>query len=157
MGQLHNSFIIAAGSGGLWIIDQHVAHERILFEQVLAQQAAGRVEVQSLLVPIIIQLTPQQQIEYARLADELAASGFETEPFGNRTIAVKAAPAAIQPGDLERAIFEILEIAEQELRTVSISDIRRELQPVSPAAPRSKSIRHRPAQNGVDATGARCD
>lgn len=125
MGQLHNSFIIAAGAGGLWIIDQHVAHERILFEQVLQQQAAGQVEVQSLLMPIIIQLTPEQQIEYARLADELAASGFETEPFGNRTIAVKAAPAAIAPGDLERAIFEILEIAEQELRTVSISDIRR--------------------------------
>lgn len=125
MGQLHNSFIIAAGTDGLWIIDQHVAHERILFEQVLAQQAAGQVEVQRLLMPMIIQLTPEQQIEYARLAEELAASGFETEPFGNRTIAVKAAPAAIAPGDLEKALFEILEIADQELRSVSISDVRR--------------------------------
>jgi len=125
LGQLHNSFIIAAGTDGLWIIDQHVAHERILFEQVLKQQAAGHVEVQHLLMPVILQLTPEQQIEYARIADELHNSGFETEPFGNRTIAVKAAPAAVGQGDLERVIFEILEIAENELRSVSVSDLRR--------------------------------
>jgi DNA mismatch repair protein MutL len=125
LGQLHNSFIIAAGTGGLWIIDQHVAHERILFEQVLDQQASGRIEVQQLLMPLIVQLTPDQQIEYARIADELRASGFDTEPFGNRTIAVKAAPASIAPSDLEKVLFEILEIAENELRSVSITDLRR--------------------------------
>jgi DNA mismatch repair protein MutL len=125
LGQLHNSFIIAVGTDGLWIVDQHVAHERILFEQVLAQQAAGRVEVQQLLMPLILQLTPEQQIEYARIADELHNSGFETEPFGNRTIAVKAAPAAVGQGDLERVILEVLEIAENELRSVSVSDLRR--------------------------------
>jgi len=125
LGQIHESFIIAVGRDGLWIIDQHVAHERILFEQVLKQRAAGRVEMQSLLMPMIVQLTPEQQIDYARIADELHASGFETEPFGNRTIAVKAAPAAIGLGDLERVIYEILEIAEQELRKVSLDDLRR--------------------------------
>ncbi len=125
LGQLHNSFIIAAGVDGLWIIDQHVAHERILFEQVLAQQASGRVEVQQLLMPVILQLTQGQQIEYARIEDELRASGFDTEPFGNRTIAIKAAPSAIGMGDLERVVLEILEIAENELRTVSVSDLRR--------------------------------
>jgi DNA mismatch repair protein MutL len=125
LGQIHDSFIIAAGRDGLWIIDQHVAHERILFEKVLKQRAAGRVEQQRLLMPMILQLTQGQQIEYARIADELNATGFETEPFGNRTIAVKAAPAAIGIGDLERVIFEILEIAEQELRKVSIGDLRR--------------------------------
>lgn len=125
LGQLHHSFIIAAGTDGLWIIDQHVAHERILFEQVLKQQAAGRVEVQHLLMPVILQLTPEQQIEYARIAGELHNSGFETEPFGNRTIAVKATPAVVGQGDLERVILEILEIAENELRSVSVSDLRR--------------------------------
>jgi DNA mismatch repair protein MutL len=125
LGQLHNSFIIAAGEDGLWIVDQHVAHERILFEQVLAQQASGRVEIQQLLMPMILELTPDQQIEYARIGDELHASGFDSEPFGNRTIAVKAAPAPVGLGDLERVIFEILEIAEHELRRVSISDLRR--------------------------------
>jgi DNA mismatch repair protein MutL len=76
-------------------------------------------------MPLILQLTPGQQIEYVRIADELNATGFETEPFGNRTIAVKAAPAAIGQADLERVVYEILEIAEQELRKVSIEDLRR--------------------------------
>jgi DNA mismatch repair protein MutL len=125
LGQLHNSFIIAAGLDGLWIVDQHVAHERILFEQVLTQQAAGRVEMQQLLMPMIVQLSAEQQIEYARIADELLASGFDTEPFGNRTIAIKAAPAAIGLGELERVVLEILEIAENELRSVSLADLRR--------------------------------
>jgi len=125
LGQIHDSFIIAAGRDGLWIIDQHVAHERILFERVLKQRAAGTVEVQRLLMPLVLQLTPQQQIEYTRIADELASMGFETEPFGNRTIAVKAAPAAIGPADLEKVLFEVLEIAEGELRRVSLDDIRR--------------------------------
>jgi len=125
LGQIHESFIIAAGRDGLWIIDQHVAHERILFEQVMKQRAAGRVEMQRLLMPLILQLTPEQQIDYARIADELHASGFETEPFGNRTIAVKAAPAAVGASDLEKIIFEVLEIAEGELRGASMDDLRR--------------------------------
>ena len=107
LGQIHESFIVAAGCDGLWIIDQHVAHERILFEQVLKQRAAGRVEIQHLLMPLILQLTPEQQIEYARIEPELLASGFETEVFGNRTIAVKAAPAAVGPADLEKILYEI--------------------------------------------------
>ena len=127
LGQIHESFIIAAGRDGLWIIDQHVAHERILFEQVLKQRAAGRVEMQRLLMPMILQLTPEQQIDYARIAEELHASGFETEPFGNRTIAVKAAPANVGPQDLERILFEILEIAENEMRSASLDDLRRNI------------------------------
>jgi DNA mismatch repair protein MutL len=127
LGQIHESFIIAAGRDGLWIIDQHVAHERILFEQVMKQRAAGRVETQRLLMPLILQLTPEQQIDYARIADELHASGFETEPFGNRTIAVKAAPAAVGTVDLERILFEILEIAESEMRGSSLDDLRRNI------------------------------
>jgi DNA mismatch repair protein MutL len=125
LGQIHESFIIAAGRDGLWIVDQHVAHERILFEQIMKQRAAGRVEMQRLLMPLVLQLTPEQQIDYARIADELHASGFETEPFGNRTIAVKAAPAAVGASDLEKILFEVLEIAESELRGASMDDLRR--------------------------------
>src|SRR5581483_4431782 len=69
LGQLHESFIIAAGRDGLWIIDQHVAHERILFEKVLAERASGRVESQRLLMPLILTLTAEQQIEYSRIAE----------------------------------------------------------------------------------------
>jgi len=125
LGQIHDSFIIAAGRDGLWIIDQHVAHERILFEKVLRQQAEGRVERQQLLMPILLELTAGQQIEYARIAEELERAGFDSEPFGNRTIAVKGAPAGVGPADIERLVFEILEIAESELRKVSLDDLRR--------------------------------
>jgi DNA mismatch repair protein MutL len=102
-----------------------VAHERILFEQVLRQRAAGTVEVQQLLMPIVIQLTPSQNFEYGRIADELTAHGFETEPFGQRTIAIKSAPAAIGPADIEKIVFEILDTAEAELRSASLDEVRR--------------------------------
>ncbi len=125
LGQLQESFIIAAGRDGLWIIDQHVAHERILFEQVLKRRAAGTIEKQQLLMPMVIPLTVGQQIEYARIADELAAVGFETEPFGQRTLAIKAAPAGLNTGEIERVILEILEITEGELRKASVDDLRR--------------------------------
>jgi len=125
LGQLHDSFIVAAGRDGLWIIDQHVAHERILFEQVLKQRAAGHVEIQQLLMPIVLQLTPGQEFEYARIADELNAYGFETEPFGQRTIAIKSSPAGVGQGDIEKIVFEILEIAESEFRSASLDEIRR--------------------------------
>ena len=125
LGQIHNSFIVAAARDGLWIIDQHVAHERILFEKVLKQRAAGGVERQQLLMPIVLQLTAAQQVLYARIADELNQTGFETEPFGNRTIAVKGAPADVGPADIERVVLEVLEIADQEMRNVSVDDLRR--------------------------------
>ncbi len=125
LGQIHESFIIAAGRDGLWIIDQHVAHERILFEKVLRQQAENRVESQQLLMPIVVQLTAAQQIEYARIAEELQHSGFDTEPFGRRTIAIKSAPADVGPAEIERVILEILEIAEREYRKTSLGDLRR--------------------------------
>lgn len=123
LGQIHDSFIIAAGRDGLWIVDQHVAHERILFEQVLRQR--GHAQTQALLMPIVLELTAAQQIEYARIASELDALGFDTEPFGNRTIAVKAAPAGVGAGDIEKVIFEVLEIAESELRKASLDEMRR--------------------------------
>lgn len=127
LGQIHESFIIAAGRDGLWIIDQHVAHERILFEKILKERASGGPETQRLLMPLVVQLTPGQQPEYARIADELHAVGFETEPFGNRTIAVKAAPAAMPAAELEKVLFEILETAEREMRGWSVEDVRRNI------------------------------
>jgi DNA mismatch repair protein MutL len=125
LGQIHDSFIIAAGRDGLWIVDQHVAHERILFEKVLKQRAAGRVEMQQLLMPIVLEVTASQQLQYARIADELNAIGFDTEPFGARTIAVKAAPSSVSAGEIEKLISEILEIGDGEMRSLSMDDLRR--------------------------------
>ena len=125
LGQIHNSFIVAAGRDGLWIIDQHVAHERILFEQVLRERTRGRVQAQQLLMPMVIELTHDQHIQYGRIADELNATGFETEPFGKRTVAVKAAPAFMGSSQIEPLVLEILEEAEGELRSLSVEDLRR--------------------------------
>ncbi len=127
IGQIHESFIIAAGRDGLWIIDQHVAHERILFEKVLAEQAAGAVVRQQLLIPMILELSAEQQIEYARIAADLETSGFSIEPFGQRTIAVKEAPAGLDQEGIERSLLEILEIPDAEVRKLSVSDLRRNI------------------------------
>lgn len=125
LGQLQESFIIAASRDGLWIIDQHVAHERILFEKVLRDWASGRTEAQQLLMPLMIELTASQQVEYDRIREQLMVAGFETEPFGNRTIAVKTVPAAVPLSEAGRIMEEILEIAEGEMRKASLEDFRR--------------------------------
>lgn len=125
LGQIKDSFIVAAGPDGLWLVDQHVAHERILFERILRERETGRVQVQRLLAPLLIRLTLAQQIEYERIASELEATGFEIEPFGGRTLAVKAAPAGIEASELEKALLEILDVRQPELRRASLEEVRR--------------------------------
>ena len=94
----------------------------------------------SYLMPMVLQLSLGQQLEYARIADELNATGFETEPFGQRTIAVKAAPAGLPAAEFEKVIFEILETAEREYagRKHWMRFGATFARP-SPAAPRSRS------------------
>ena len=127
LGQIKDSFIIASGHDGLWIIDQHVAHERILYEQVLENRQAGSPESQRLLMPIILNLTPEQQIAFDRINDEFLANGFEIEPFGQRTVAVKAAPAGLSPGEIETLLHEILETPDRELRELSLDDLQKQV------------------------------
>jgi DNA mismatch repair protein MutL len=112
LGQLRESFILAVNQEGLWIIDQHVAHERVLFERVLRQRQAQQVERQRLLMPMLIDLLPAQMVTFAAIAGELESNGFEVEPFGPRTIAIKAAPAGLEGSELERMVVEVLEQAD---------------------------------------------
>ncbi|MDT7810551.1 MAG: mismatch repair protein MutL [Acidobacteriaceae bacterium] len=111
LGQLRESFILAVNQEGLWIIDQHVAHERILFERVLRQRRVAQVERQRLLMPMLIDLLPAQMVTFAGIAQELEGNGFEVELFGPRTIAIKAAPAGLEGSELERMLVELLEQA----------------------------------------------
>jgi DNA mismatch repair protein MutL len=111
LGQLRDSFILAVNQEGLWIIDQHVAHERILFERVLRQRRVEEVERQRLLMPMLLDLLPAQMVTFAAIARELDANGFEVEPFGPRTIAIKAAPVGLEGPALERMLVEVLEQA----------------------------------------------
>jgi DNA mismatch repair protein MutL len=109
LGQLRESFILATNEEGLWIIDQHVAHERVLFEKVLREREVERVERQRLLMPMLIDLTPAQMVAFAEIAAELDRNGFEAEPFGPRTLAIKAAPVGLEGRELERMLMEVLE------------------------------------------------
>ena len=127
LGQIKESFIVAAAEDGLWIIDQHVAHERILFEKVLRERCQGTVESQRLLMPIIITLRADQQLKFAQIEEEFRASGFDLEPFGNRTIAVKAAPATLSAAQVEALIQDILDTPEKELRALSLEDLQRKI------------------------------
>lgn len=127
IGQLKNSFIVATGRDALWVIDQHIAHERIWFEKVLRAFASGSADKQRLLVPIVLPLTVGQEIEYPRVAQELERAGFETAPFGQRTIAIQAAPAGLTPAQIETIVSEILEVAQGELRRATVEDVQRQV------------------------------
>jgi DNA mismatch repair protein MutL len=124
LGQVHDSFILAVSSEGLWIIDQHVAHERVLFEKVLRQRAAQQVESQRLLMPLLLELTPAQQSIFSAISDELARNGFEAEPFGARSIAIKLAPAGIDAPQIERMLHELLEQFAREEQTLNLELVR---------------------------------
>ena len=127
LGQIQSSFIVATNPEGLWIIDQHVAHERILFEQHLSLRQTSQVEGQRLLLPIVVDLGPEQRVAFQNIAGELAANGFEVEPFGQGSVAVKAAPADIQPDDVERLVREILESLGREAQALSLDELRRKI------------------------------
>jgi DNA mismatch repair protein MutL len=109
LAQLRESFILAAGDDGLWIIDQHVAHERILFEKILRGRQVEQVQRQRLLMPMLVELKPWQMVVFARIAEELDRNGFEVEPFGPHTLAVKAAPVGLEGAALERMLGEVIE------------------------------------------------
>jgi DNA mismatch repair protein MutL len=109
LGQLRESFILATGDDGLWIIDQHVAHERILFEKILRDRQVERVMRQRLLMPLLVELKASQMVVFARIAEELERNGFEVEPFGPQTLAVKAAPIGLEGAALERMLTEVIE------------------------------------------------
>jgi DNA mismatch repair protein MutL len=109
LAQLRESFILAAGDDGLWIIDQHVAHERVLFEKILRDRQVEKVQRQRLLMPMLVELKPWQMVVFARIAEELERNGFEVEPFGPQTLAVKAAPVGLEGAALERMLAEVIE------------------------------------------------
>jgi DNA mismatch repair protein MutL len=124
IGQVQESFIVATNAEGLWIVDQHVAHERVLFERHLRLRQDKQVEGQRLLLPIVVELKPEQQATYLEIAEELSANGFEVEPFGQRTVAVKTAPADIRADDVEKLLIEILDGVGRETRALTLEVLR---------------------------------
>lgn len=124
LGQIRASFIVASSPRGLWLVDQHAAHERVLFEQLLASMqaaAAGQTPpAQRLLLPVILQLPPGQWLRFDDMAPELRAAGFAIEPFGQGTVAVQAVPAGLAADRVEGFWTELLESEEAEWRRASL-------------------------------------
>ena len=109
LGQLSNTYIIAEGPDGLYLIDQHAAHERILYDQILAQWAQKEVEVQGLLQPITIEFSPREE-ETLRASEEfLAEFGFTIEPFGNRSYMIRAIPSLMAKSNIIEIITALLD------------------------------------------------
>ena len=124
LGQVHDSFILAVNAEGLWIIDQHVAHERVLFEKVLRERNKAIGEGQRLLMPLIVELTPGQQAVFVEISEELRRNGFEVELFGARTVAIKTAPAGVQPVEIEKMMLELLDQFQREEQELNLEKIR---------------------------------
>ncbi|HEV3421407.1 MAG TPA: DNA mismatch repair endonuclease MutL [Candidatus Acidoferrum sp.] len=124
LGQVSASFIIAVNGEGLWIVDQHVAHERVLFEQHLEARRAGKVEAQRMLMPLVFELSPRQIVTYEKIAEELAANGFEVEPMGPKSVAIQAVPAGVAANDAEHLLTEIIDGIERENAAISIDTLQ---------------------------------
>jgi DNA mismatch repair protein MutL len=127
LGQMHNSFIIATDRTGLLLIDQHVAHERILFEQHWNALRRKKVETQRLLIPETLDLSPAQAAAFDQLLPELEENGFELGRLSGRTIAIKAVPAILGAGVARTLLLELLDAIEENRRGLSLDELRAEI------------------------------
>jgi len=109
MGQLASSYIMAEGPEGLYLIDQHAAHERVLFEKILDQRAQHQLEIQGLLQPVTIELNPKQQEVLKTKDDLLSEFGFDLEHFGDRSYLLRAVPAVMKEENLAEAVTTLLD------------------------------------------------
>jgi DNA mismatch repair protein MutL len=109
LGQAHETYLIAEGPDGLYMIDQHAAHERVIFEEIVARANASDPESQHLLVPETFELSPDQEEAMIKVADQLSQMGFALEEFGPRTILVRAVPRVLGDKSASKALLEMLD------------------------------------------------
>ncbi|HMX25096.1 MAG TPA: DNA mismatch repair protein MutL, partial [Blastocatellia bacterium] len=124
---MHNSFIIATDRTGLLLIDQHVAHERILFEQHWRALRRRRIDTQRLLIPETLDLSPAQAATFDQVLPELEKNGFELGRLSGRTIAVKAIPALLGSGMAQSLLVELLDAIEDDRRGLSLDELQAEI------------------------------
>ena len=108
LGQMADSYIVATDDEGLLLIDQHVAHERILFDKYRALEETRRAESQHLLMPETIDLAPAQAVAFDAVADELETYGFAVMRLSGRTVALRAVPADLPAGEAQQMLAELL-------------------------------------------------
>jgi DNA mismatch repair protein MutL len=114
LGQMQESYIVACDQQGLLIVDQHVAHERILYEKLASGMQTNNVESQGLLMPISLELPPHQAALLQKMMPELNKNGFQVEHFGGNSVLIRSVPAIARDSDCQKLLSEILEGLEQE-------------------------------------------
>jgi DNA mismatch repair protein MutL len=117
IGQIANTYIIAEGPDGMYLIDQHAAHERVLFERIRDQRQRRAVEIQGMLQPVPVELTVRQQELLELQAEALAEYGFEIEHFGERTYLVRSVPAMLQGQNVAQSLTELLDFLGEGAKT----------------------------------------
>ena len=109
VGQIGATYIVAEGPDGMYLIDQHAAHERVLYEHMLAEQAANKLAVQPLLEPFVLDLNPEQAAAVVEHGDGLRTLGVGIEPFGGGSFLVRSVPAILARDDPQAALVEIVD------------------------------------------------
>ena len=127
LGQLDESFIIATDDDGLLLIDQHVAHERVLFDKYRALESTRPAESQQLLIPETFDLTPAQAAVFDSVSPELENYGFELMRLSGRTVAIKATPADLPAGEARNMLAEVLDTVDAEKKGSARATLRDEI------------------------------
>jgi len=127
LGQLDESFIIATDDEGLLLIDQHVAHERVLFDKYRALESARRPESQQMLIPETFDLTPAQAAVFDHVAEELESYGFELMRLSGRTVAIKSTPADLPASEARNVLSEVLDTVDSEKKGSARATLRDEI------------------------------
>lgn len=118
IGQFRESYILAADDDGVWLVDQHAAHERILYEELVGR--SGGSEQQLLLTPLPLELTPSERVTIEEELDQLLGFGYDIEPFGGDSYVVRGVPASLAGLDTLRLVRAALGEAERDCRSSSV-------------------------------------
>jgi DNA mismatch repair protein MutL len=127
LGQFRDTFIIAMDDEGLCIIDQHVAHERVLFERIMEKLTTESLESQRLLIPVVLELPPAERAALIGKAEALARFGFEIEEFGGDSIKVGAVPSLLSPDEIDGALRALADDLEGLDRGLRIEDALKQI------------------------------
>ena len=113
LGQVQNTYVVAEGPNGMYLIDQHAAHERVMFERVVARAAEGSPDVQSLLEPVVVELDDVAYELVTTQSEVISGMGFVLEEFGGTSVVVRAVPALLVDVDHETALTDVLDLMEE--------------------------------------------
>jgi len=109
IGQMGGTYVIAEGPEGMYLIDQHAAHERVLYERFWRARRRGSPEVQGLLAPVSLEASPRQRALLSEQAEPLREHGFDIEPFGDGAFVLRSIPQQLAGGDVRQAVLEFLD------------------------------------------------